>query len=82
MLYLSGESADQMSRESSAGAVTSRHLAGKTQLRYNEARFLRSLNFMIPKKWKNISNKSYRRDSTQGQDAVIWKVIFVKTISD
>ena len=39
-------------------SVISRHPAGKTQVRYehDETGFLWSWNFMISKRWKNISN--------------------------
>ena len=58
-------------RDFVAAAVTSRHPAGKAQVRYeyDKTGLIWSWNFMIPKCWKNISNKSYRRDSIQGQAA-------------
>lgn len=42
----------------SSGSVISRHPAGKTQVKYehDETGFLWSWNFMISKRWKNISN--------------------------
>ena len=42
----------------SSGSIISRHPAGKTQIRYehDETGFLWSWNFMISKRWKNISN--------------------------
>ena len=42
----------------SSGSVTSRHPAGKTEITYehDEIGFLSSWNFMISKRWKNISN--------------------------
>jgi len=41
-----------------SGSIISRHPAGKTQIRYehDETGFLWSWNFMISKRWKNISN--------------------------
>ena len=66
-------------RDFVAADVISRHPAGKTQVRYNEAGFFWSWTFMKPRRWKNISNKSSKRDSIKGQAAgSLQKVIFGK----
>ena len=59
--------------------------------RTHEAGLFLSWKFMIPKRWKDISNKSYRRDSSQGQAAsrlqkvpiqlIFYLWIFVKNIT-